>query len=203
VQSLRPATGCELNLARKRLGRVIGLKPWILKQPQEFCSCTTESHPLTTTSPREVHGVDDSKQAVVKRKLRRSEMLPFFAELASELVGIEARHTAHYWGREIAARGRRPSDAAAICKALCQEPEGPIRSCRSHIVAMIIPLSATCNCLTFCRSGLCALLDRRAVDRTPSWKRRSTRMSGNCSRPSNWNCRDLASRGRFDSGIAS
>jgi sodium/proline symporter len=28
-------------------------------------------------------------------------------------------------------------------------------------------------------------------------------VSGNCSRPSNWNCRDLASRGRFDSGIAS
>jgi hypothetical protein len=139
VQSLRPATGCELDLARKRRGRVIGLKPWILKQPQEFYSGTPDSHPLTTISPREVHGVDDSKQAVVKRKLRRSEMLSFFAELAWELVGIEAHHTAHYWGREIATRGRRPSDAAVIRKALCQEPEGPIRSCRSHIVAMIIP----------------------------------------------------------------
>jgi len=168
VQSLRPATGCELDLARKRRGRVIGLKPWILKQPQEFYSGTTDSHPLTTISPREVHGVDDSKQAVVKRKLRRSEMLSFFAKLAWELVGIEAHHTAHYWGREIATRGRRPSDAAVIRKALCQEPEGPIRSCRSHIVA---------NCLTFCLSGLCALLDRQAIDRTPSWKRRSTRMS--------------------------
>jgi hypothetical protein len=29
-------------------------------------------------------------------------MLSFFAKLAWELVGIEAHHTAQYWGREIA-----------------------------------------------------------------------------------------------------
>src|ERR1019366_9386930 len=32
-------------------------------------------------------------------------VLPFFAGLAPALVGIEACHTAHYWGREIAAFG--------------------------------------------------------------------------------------------------
>ena len=53
----------------------------------------------------QVHGIDDSGQAVLKRKLRRSEVLPFFAGLAPALVGIEACHTAHYWGREIAAFG--------------------------------------------------------------------------------------------------
>src|ERR1700724_648976 len=53
----------------------------------------------------QVHGIDDSGQAAVKRKLRRSEVLPFFAELDTALVRIEACHTAHYWGREIAALG--------------------------------------------------------------------------------------------------
>jgi len=53
----------------------------------------------------QVHGIDDLGQAVLKRKLRRSEVLPFFAGLAPALVGIEACHTAHYWGREIAALG--------------------------------------------------------------------------------------------------
>jgi hypothetical protein len=53
----------------------------------------------------QVLGIDDSGQAVLKRKLRRSEVLPFFAGLAPALVGIEACHTAHYWGREIAALG--------------------------------------------------------------------------------------------------
>jgi hypothetical protein len=32
-------------------------------------------------------------------------VLPFFAGLDAALVGIEACHTAHYWGREIAALG--------------------------------------------------------------------------------------------------
>jgi transposase len=45
----------------------------------------------------QVHGIDDSGHAVLKRKLRRSEVLPFFAGLAPALVGIEAYHTAHYW----------------------------------------------------------------------------------------------------------
>ena len=53
----------------------------------------------------QVHGIDDAGQAVLKRKLRRSEVLPFFAGLDAALVGIEACHTAHYWGREIAALG--------------------------------------------------------------------------------------------------
>ena len=65
----------------------------------------------------QVHGIDDSGQAAVKRKLRRSEVLPFFAGLAPALVGIEACHTAHYWGREIAALGhdvlKRPHMASA------------------------------------------------------------------------------------------
>jgi transposase len=53
----------------------------------------------------QVHGINDSGQAVLKRKLTRSEVLPFFAGLAPALVGIEACHPAHYWGREIAAFG--------------------------------------------------------------------------------------------------
>jgi len=53
----------------------------------------------------QVHGIDDAGQVVLKRKLRRSEVLPFFAGLDAALVGIEACHTAHYWGREIAALG--------------------------------------------------------------------------------------------------
>ncbi len=34
------------------------------------------------------------------------------------------------------------------------------------------------SCFTFCQSESCELPDRRAGDRTPSWKRRSTRTSG-------------------------
>jgi transposase len=56
----------------------------------------------------QVHGIYDSEKAVPKRKLRCSEVLPIFAGMAPALVGpalvgIEACHTAHCWGRVIAA----------------------------------------------------------------------------------------------------
>ena len=106
----------------------------------------------------EVHCIDDSGQAVLKRKLRRSEVLPLFAGLASALVGIEACHTAHYWGREIAALGHdvrlmppqfvKPyvksqkndaADAEAICEAV-QRPTMrfvPIKSADQQAVLML------------------------------------------------------------------
>jgi transposase len=106
----------------------------------------------------QVHGIDESGQAVLKRKLRRSEVLPLFAGLAPALVGIEACHTAHYWGREIAALGHdvrlmppqfvKPyvksqkndaADAEAIREAV-QRPTmrfGPIKSADQQAVLML------------------------------------------------------------------
>ena len=53
----------------------------------------------------QVHGVDAEGKVVVARKLRRKEVLAFFAKLAPCLVGMEACGSAHYWGREIAKLG--------------------------------------------------------------------------------------------------
>src|SRR5437867_2002647 len=85
----------------------------------------------------QVHGVDASGRAVVRRQLRRSQVLPFFAKQPVCLVGIEACATAHHWAREIAkfrhevrlmpARYVKPyvkrnkndaADAEAICEAV-------------------------------------------------------------------------------------
>ena len=49
----------------------------------------------------QVHGVDATGQVVVRKSLRRSQMLPFFAKLPSCLVGIEACGTSHHWAREL------------------------------------------------------------------------------------------------------
>ncbi len=53
----------------------------------------------------QVHGVDDAGNVVVRRQLRRGEVLKFFRKLPHCLVGMEACASAHYWGREIAALG--------------------------------------------------------------------------------------------------
>ena len=45
----------------------------------------------------QVHGIDAQGRVVVRRQLRRKEVLSFFAELPPCLVGMEACATAHYW----------------------------------------------------------------------------------------------------------
>jgi transposase len=49
----------------------------------------------------QVHGVDATGQVVVRKSLRRSQMLPFFAKLPPCLVGMEACGTSHHWAREL------------------------------------------------------------------------------------------------------
>jgi len=49
----------------------------------------------------QVHGVDDEGQVVIRRKLRRRQVLTFFAKLPPCLIGMEACATSHYWAREL------------------------------------------------------------------------------------------------------
>jgi transposase len=53
----------------------------------------------------QVHGVDESGAVVLRRQLRRGDVLKFFAKQPRCVVGMEACAAAHYWGREIAALG--------------------------------------------------------------------------------------------------
>jgi len=49
----------------------------------------------------QAHGVDKHGKGMLNRKLRRDDVLPFFANLPPCLVGIEACAGAHNWAREI------------------------------------------------------------------------------------------------------
>ena len=53
----------------------------------------------------QVHGVDASGNVVVRKALRRSQVLPFFKQTPRCLVGIEACGTSHHWARELIALG--------------------------------------------------------------------------------------------------
>src|SRR5438067_6397683 len=49
----------------------------------------------------QLHGVDAAEQAVLRKRLRRKEVLAFFAKLPPTVIGMEACGAAHYWGREL------------------------------------------------------------------------------------------------------
>ncbi len=85
----------------------------------------------------QVHGVDAEGGVVVRRQLRRGQVLPFFKKQRPCLVGMEACATSHHWAREIEALGHavrlmapryvKPyvkrnkndmADAEAICEAV-------------------------------------------------------------------------------------
>jgi transposase len=85
----------------------------------------------------QVHAIDRTGVVVVRRSLRRSQVLAWFARLAPCLVGMEACATAHHWARELRQLGHEvrlippayakayvrrnkndPADAAAICEAV-------------------------------------------------------------------------------------
>jgi transposase len=53
----------------------------------------------------QVHGIDAAGRVLVRRQLRRGEVLAFFARLRPCLIGMEACATAHHWGRELTRLG--------------------------------------------------------------------------------------------------
>jgi len=53
----------------------------------------------------QVHGVDAAGEVIVRRQIRRSQLLPFFAKQPGCLVGMEACASSHHWARELTALG--------------------------------------------------------------------------------------------------
>ena len=53
----------------------------------------------------QVHGADQRGRMVVSKRLRRAELVSFFASLPPCLVGMEACAGAHHWARVLGGLG--------------------------------------------------------------------------------------------------
>ncbi len=88
----------------------------------------------------QVHGSDASGGVVFRKKLRRGQVLAFFATLPRCVVAMEACASAHYWAREIAALGhearlippayvkpfvKRQKNDTADAEAICEAAQRP------------------------------------------------------------------------------
>jgi transposase len=72
-------------------------------------------------SVSQVHCVDSVGQVLIRRELKRRQVIAFFQKLPACLVGIEACASSDYWSRELQALGH--NDAAGLCEAVRQAPE--------------------------------------------------------------------------------
>ena len=83
----------------------------------------------------QVHGIDAAEKVVVRKQLRRGQMMKFFAVLPPCLVGMEACATAHYWARELTRLGHEvrlmpAKDVKAYVKRNKNDAAAPRRSAR-------------------------------------------------------------------------
>ena len=53
----------------------------------------------------QVHGVDERGKVVLRKQLRREQMVEFFAKLPPCLIGMEACGSAHHWARVLQGSG--------------------------------------------------------------------------------------------------
>src|SRR6195952_3495419 len=95
----------------------------------------------------QIHGVDEAGKAEIRRKLRRNDLIAFFAKQAACTVVMEACGAAHHWARMLTGLGHsvkliapeavKPfvkkgkkndaADAAAICEAALFDQQRPSR----------------------------------------------------------------------------
>jgi hypothetical protein len=82
----------------------------------------------------QVHAIAEDGTVLVRRSLRRSQVLAFFGQLAACRVGLEACGSAHAWARALAALGHRVKMMPpASVKPLRQAPPDRCRRCRSAL----------------------------------------------------------------------
>ena len=106
----------------------------------------------------QVHGLNHDGQTVLRKQVRRGQVLKFFATVSPCLVGMEACGSAHHWARELRAQGHDvrlippqyvhpflktnkhdAADAEAIAEALVRPTMrfAPIKSADQQAVLML------------------------------------------------------------------
>ncbi len=106
----------------------------------------------------QVHGIDATEKVVIRKQLRRGQVIKFFEVLVPCLIGMEACATAHQWARELkklghdvrlmppiyvkayVKRGKNDAaDAAAICEGVTRPSMRfvPIKSVEQQSALML------------------------------------------------------------------
>ena len=107
----------------------------------------------------QLHGVDAAEKVVLRKKLRRKEMIAFFKALAPTVIGIEACGASHHWARLLRSFGHEvkliapqlvkpyvkrgkndAADAEALCEAMSRPTMRfvPVKSTKEQAALMLV-----------------------------------------------------------------
>jgi transposase len=108
-----------------------------------------------------LHGVNAAEKVILRKKLRRKEVVAFFKALAPTVIGIEACGAAHYWARFLGSfghevkliapqlvkpyvkRGKNDgADAEALCEAMSRPTMRfvPVKTTEQQAALMMVGL---------------------------------------------------------------
>src|SRR6202045_3133642 len=139
----------------------------------------------------QLHGVNAAEEPVLRRKLRRNDMVVFFERLAPTIIAIEAAGASHHWarlprsfGHEVkliapqlvkpyVKRGKNDAaDAEALCEAMSRPSKRfvPVKTAERQTALMLLARSSDpqSNAARQCDPRLCGRV-------------RSSRRQGGCS----------------------
>lgn len=121
----------------------------------------------------QIHGVDENGRVLVRRQLRRGQLLAFFEKLPRCLIGMEACGGAHDWARKLQELGHdvrlmppsyvKPyvkrgktdaADAAAICEAVTR-PSMRFVAVKSEACSSVLVVHRTRDLLVRQRTQIC------------------------------------------------
>jgi transposase len=109
----------------------------------------------------QLHGVNAADEPVLRKKLRRKEMIAFFEKLPPTVIGIEACGGSHHWARQLRSFGHEAklippqyvkpyvkrgkndaADAEALCEAMSRPTMRfvPVKTTESQAALMLIGL---------------------------------------------------------------
>jgi transposase len=115
----------------------------------------------TSKSVFQLHGVNAAEQPILKKRLRRAQLLSWFSKLEPTTVGLEACGASHHWARELealghevvlippqhskpyVARGKNDgADAEAVCEAMSrpkvQKRFVPVKTVEQQGLLMVV-----------------------------------------------------------------
>lgn len=113
----------------------------------------------TSKAVFQLHGVDADERVVLRRKLRRRDMVTFFQKLSPTVIAIEACGSSHHWARLLTSFGHEvkliaaqlvkpyvkrgkndAADAEALCEAMSRPTMRfvPVKSADQQAVLMLM-----------------------------------------------------------------